>query len=29
MLERDGTVCVKHVGLPSRSLLEQQIDALL
>jgi thiol-disulfide isomerase/thioredoxin len=29
MLERDGTVCVRHVGLPSRSLLEQQIDALL
>jgi thiol-disulfide isomerase/thioredoxin len=29
ILERDGTVCVKHVGLPSRSLLERQIDALL
>jgi thiol-disulfide isomerase/thioredoxin len=29
MLERDGTVCVRHVGLPSRTLLEQQIDALL
>jgi thiol-disulfide isomerase/thioredoxin len=29
VLERDGTVCVKHVGLPSRSLLEKQIDALL
>jgi hypothetical protein len=29
MLERDGTVCVKHVGLPSRTLLEQQIDELL
>ena len=29
MLERDGTVCVKHVGVPSRSLLERQIDALL
>jgi thiol-disulfide isomerase/thioredoxin len=29
MLERDGTVCVRHIGLPSRSLLETQIDALL
>jgi len=29
MLERDGTVCVRHLGLPSRSLLEKQIDALL
>ena len=29
ILERDGTVCVRHIGLPSRSLLEQQIDALL
>jgi thiol-disulfide isomerase/thioredoxin len=29
MLERDGTVCVRHVGLPGRTLLEQQIDALL
>jgi thiol-disulfide isomerase/thioredoxin len=29
MLERDGTVCVKHVGLPSPSLLKKQIDALL
>jgi thiol-disulfide isomerase/thioredoxin len=29
MLARDGTMCVRHVGLASRSLLEQQIDALL
>ena len=29
MLKRDGTVCVRHIGLPSRSLLETQIDALL
>jgi thiol-disulfide isomerase/thioredoxin len=29
MLARDGTVCVRHVGLPSRSLLGQEIDALL
>jgi thiol-disulfide isomerase/thioredoxin len=29
MLARDGTMCVRHVGLPSRSLLEQQIEALL
>ena len=29
MLARDGTVCVRHVGLASRSLLEKQIDALL
>ena len=29
IMERDGTVCVRHIGLPSRSLLETQIDALL
>jgi len=29
ILERDGTVCVRHIGLPSRSLLERQVDALL
>jgi hypothetical protein len=29
MLDRKGMVCVKHIGLPSRSLLETQIDALL
>jgi len=29
VLERDGTLCVKHIGVPSRSLLERQIDALL
>lgn len=29
ILARDGTLCVRHIGLPSRSLLEQQIDALL
>jgi thiol-disulfide isomerase/thioredoxin len=29
MVARDGTMCVRHVGLASRSLLEQQIDALL
>ncbi|HKS53935.1 MAG TPA: TlpA disulfide reductase family protein [Steroidobacteraceae bacterium] len=29
ILERDGTACVRHIGLPSRSLLETQIDALL
>jgi thiol-disulfide isomerase/thioredoxin len=29
ILERDGTVCVRHIGLPSRSLLEKQVDALL
>jgi hypothetical protein len=29
MLARDGTVCVRHVGLASRALLERQIDALL
>jgi thiol-disulfide isomerase/thioredoxin len=29
MLARDGKMCVKHVGLPSRSLLEREIEALL
>ena len=29
MIARDGRVCVRHVGLASRSLLEQQVDALL
>lgn len=29
ILARDGTVCVRHLGLVSRSLLEQQIGALL
>lgn len=29
ILARDGTLCVRHIGLPSRSLLERQIDALL
>lgn len=29
ILARDGTVCVRHLGLASRSLLEQQISSLL
>lgn len=29
IVARDGTVCVRHLGLASRSLLEQQISALL
>jgi thiol-disulfide isomerase/thioredoxin len=29
MLGRDGKMCVRHVGLPSRSLLEREIEALL
>ncbi|HEY7640394.1 MAG TPA: TlpA disulfide reductase family protein [Steroidobacteraceae bacterium] len=29
LLARDGTVCAQHLGLPSRALLERQIDALL
>jgi thiol-disulfide isomerase/thioredoxin len=29
MLARDGRMCVRHVGVPSPSLLERQIQALL
>jgi thiol-disulfide isomerase/thioredoxin len=29
IIARDGNVCVRHVGLASRSQLERQVDALL
>jgi peroxiredoxin len=29
LVARDGTMCVRHVGMISRAQLEQQVDALL
>jgi thiol-disulfide isomerase/thioredoxin len=29
MVTRDGKLCVRHLGIPSRALLEQEIEGLL